>query len=1464
MSLKSRIRVRGEEYTIIYNSMPRDYEYEPEEEYESGSSEEDDDDEESYEEEVSEELVVVEETISENRDSSSSEVSDDEDHDSSASVTPLDQMEDEYDEERPTTATSQPQNDEQNAFLERETLVAQREVDIVRRETRLTRLLMVFVALFCLGSVGLVALYIVDPGGDVDPIDAYSVGDLPTFVPTVRPNATPTAPTGSPIGQNIPPPTESPTATATDQPTSLNQMTVTTTYSVNLPFGKENSVTSMSVVPDLISSMDLLAPQVLLEVLAKRNQLNRRILALVEVQLPTSIENQLDTGKNKNFAVDFRCFKKIKYGIFASHPRAFCCSVCPTASMVSQNDLCFDVTANVILIFSDGQEAVISEFEIVLNAALEQNRLQGALLQVSPTSQALVYKGDLPPTLSPTSEPSISISISPSLPGQSASVTTTPTIVPQPPSMETESPTSQPSTNTTTPNVTIPPTTTPQTNTTPSPTPGRTCDSDSLFTLLDGTDTRGMKALTFDVTASTDIIISELFLHLNSEIDLEIEIWTKENTWNIDGLFPYVGSSWDTSGWTRVLSGVGIMGNGFAELTDVGEFAIPVSVIGGSVQSFYIWTSSTTALIKGLTELEEQSSNEDIIIQRGAGFFAKPESDPALGAFSLWGVRLDFEGVIRYCKEEASPTVSPSPTFTQIPTIISAPNVTTAPTVVSQPPSIAPSPAIITPSPTVPEGCSAFDSLSTLLDGASTQQVPALLFDMTALSDITVNEISLHLKPENDLVVEIWTKEGTWSLDGAYPFVGTAFDRTGWTQVKSVVGVTGSGSSQLTTIGAFDTPVALTAGSVQSFYIWTNSNNAIIKDIITNSDVQASTSGLSIERAAGFYIKSESDPAKGSISIWGNGYEFEGIIEYCLDGGTSVTPAPSAPSPAITTPSPTVPEGCSAFDSLSTLLDGASTQQVPALLFDMTALSDITVNEISLHLKPENDLVVEIWTKEGTWSLDGAYPFVGTAFDRTGWTQVKSVVGVTGSGSSQLTTIGAFDTPVALTAGSVQSFYIWTNSNNAIIKDIITNSDVQASTSGLSIERAAGFYIKSESDPAKGSISIWGNGYEFEGIIEYCLDGGTSVTPAPSAPSPAIASPTPTSEKNRSCIKTDACDQNTEGFDICMDMDVDENTQMVALDAVKRWTSIITGDLPPVDSSSITISAADQCSCGAPAVIDDLYLCIKESTLDGPCDLMTGSGCILGTGAINNMRSDSSIPISGVVTIDSEDILFLKENPDIFNDVLTHEIGHALGIGTLWEILFLRFGNMYAGIHAMDIWKNDYGCSDSLPLDPSVHWDENCLTNELMTPVLTFGDANPITKITVGTLEDIGYTVDYEMAEDLTSNTVDRSVCCSARRGLGDQSLRQEKYNVHQSRDLQDSRFGVGDSSEIPPGISTDLYNKARTLAMEQLRRNSEHAPEVRDDGESTYVGDLLVHVYILNDEGSFGSLGFTLPVEEG
>jgi len=50
------------------------------------------------------------------------------------------------------------------------------------------------------------------------------------------------------------------------------------------------------------------------------------------------------------------------------------------------------------------------------------------------------------------------------------------------------------------------------------------------------------------------------------------------------------------------------------------------------------------------------------------------------------------------------------------------------------------------------------------------------------------------------------------------------------------------------------------------------------------------------------------------------------------------------------------------------------------------------------------------------------------------------------------------------------------------------------------------------------------------------------------------------------------------------------------------------------------------------------------------------------------------------------------------------------------------------------------------------HWDENCLGIEVMTPVRVFPFGAPLSAITIGAFEDMGYSVDYGLADTFTIN----------------------------------------------------------------------------------------------------------------
>lgn len=57
------------------------------------------------------------------------------------------------------------------------------------------------------------------------------------------------------------------------------------------------------------------------------------------------------------------------------------------------------------------------------------------------------------------------------------------------------------------------------------------------------------------------------------------------------------------------------------------------------------------------------------------------------------------------------------------------------------------------------------------------------------------------------------------------------------------------------------------------------------------------------------------------------------------------------------------------------------------------------------------------------------------------------------------------------------------------------------------------------------------------------------------------------------------------------------------------------------------------------------------------------------------------------------------------------------------------------------------------------HWDENCLKDEVMTPRLDFFNEvpvrTPLSAMTIGAMEDIGYTVNYGAADTFGLNDLD-------------------------------------------------------------------------------------------------------------
>lgn len=202
--------------------------------------------------------------------------------------------------------------------------------------------------------------------------------------------------------------------------------------------------------------------------------------------------------------------------------------------------------------------------------------------------------------------------------------------------------------------------------------------------------------------------------------------------------------------------------------------------------------------------------------------------------------------------------------------------------------------------------------------------------------------------------------------------------------------------------------------------------------------------------------------------------------------------------------------------------------------------------------------------------------------------------------------------------------------------------------------------------------------------------------------------------------------------------------------AAERWERIIIEDVPSVSGEEIPsaffgvppIITADE------GIIDDLVIEVVLAPIDGPGD-------ILGSAGPNYVRIPDVTTISGVMFFDVADLATLEEL-DLFEEVIVHEMGHVLGIGTIWNFdvpqlglqRALRLGPdsdpYYAGKQANVFWNAEGGTGE-LPIEnmggPGTrlsHWRESALNNELMTGFLNLGE-NPVSRITAGSLQDLNY-----------------------------------------------------------------------------------------------------------------------------
>ncbi|AWN22030.1 hypothetical protein DKM44_01250 [Deinococcus irradiatisoli] len=185
---------------------------------------------------------------------------------------------------------------------------------------------------------------------------------------------------------------------------------------------------------------------------------------------------------------------------------------------------------------------------------------------------------------------------------------------------------------------------------------------------------------------------------------------------------------------------------------------------------------------------------------------------------------------------------------------------------------------------------------------------------------------------------------------------------------------------------------------------------------------------------------------------------------------------------------------------------------------------------------------------------------------------------------------------------------------------------------------------------------------------------------------------------------------------------------------------------------------ANSCDKGLPALREQLDHFVVFVTVKDLGDEIYGdsSPC--------ELHDKTYLPIYGTVDLNSRGLDDLAQ-PELL-DTMIHELLHALGVGTLWtadervslsgdsddKTLVRKVGKQwyYTGARALAAYRALGGSAQGILLDPDQgHWSGNVVCSEILSG--SAGDVtdrvNPVSPLTLGALEDLGYSVNTKLAD---------------------------------------------------------------------------------------------------------------------
>ena len=304
-------------------------------------------------------------------------------------------------------------------------------------------------------------------------------------------------------------------------------------------------------------------------------------------------------------------------------------------------------------------------------------------------------------------------------------------------------------------------------------------------------------------------------------------------------------------------------------------------------------------------------------------------------------------------------------------------------------------------------------------------------------------------------------------------------------------------------------------------------------------------------------------------------------------------------------------------------------------------------------------------------------------------------------------------------------------------------------------------------DPEGAALRISGATADAAVVTVTAEDGVVTLTPGAAGSTTvtltATDPPGATAELSFPVLVREAASRPFDIDLILLDAVTESQAEALA-DAVSFWTAILVDteleDVPL--GQDVAPGCWDITTDQRIGTADDIVIVASVREIDGEDGVLARAGpCVV--------RDESRLPAVGALELDATDLARLEEEGNLkdVEEVILHEIGHVLGIGTVWvDHGLLRNPSVHntgadthfrgpLAIAAFDERGGaHYNDGEKVPVENTsgpgaadTHWRESVLGDELMTPFQAVGERDLLSLITVQSLADLGYSVKVGLAE---------------------------------------------------------------------------------------------------------------------